>query len=192
MLAAFIEPCSIAILYLYHSIISISLPSQISIKGRSGEAPMEIEKLQRSTVERLRKVKQEHGLTIPQICEMLDKKGCFLSEATVKRVFSENHDPMSFRYRDTLAPLADVLLDMYSDHSGSEDINALKAMIHDKNKMIDMLLIKNEEQKKDYEKRITHLQKQIESLEKHLDFRERVIEQKDIVIGKLINKVIGE
>lgn len=151
---------------------------------------MEIEKLQKSTVERLRNVRKEHGLTIPQICEMLDAKGYFLSEATVKRVFSENHDPLSFRYRDTLAPLADVLLDLYSDKSNSEDISALKAMIHDKNKMIDMLIVKNEDLKADYERRINHLQKQIDKLEQHLDFRERIIERKDSVIEKLLNKVI--
>lgn len=151
---------------------------------------MEIEKLQKSTVERLRTVKKEHGLTLTQISDMLDQKGYFLSEATVKRVFSENHDPLSFRYRDTIAPLADVLLDLYGDKSGSEDIHALKAMIHDKNKMIDMLIVKNEEQKKDFEKRVAHLQKQIESLEKHLDFRERVITRKDEVIEKLINKIV--
>ena len=153
---------------------------------------MEIEKLQRSTVERLRSTRREHGLTISQICDMLDKKGYFVSEATVKRVFSENHDPMSFKYRDTIAPLADVLLDLYADKSGSEDVLALKSMIHDKNKMIDLLLVKNEELKKDYDKRIAHLQKQVECLENHLDFRERVIERKDAVIEKLINKAIGE
>lgn len=151
---------------------------------------MEIEKLQKTTVERLRNVRKEHGLTIPQICEMLDAKGYFLSEATIKRVFSENHDPLSFRYRDTLAPLADVLLDLYSDKSNSEDISTLKAMIHDKNKMIDMLIVKNEDLKADYERRINHLQKQIDKLEQHLDFRERVIERKDSVIEKLLNKVI--
>lgn len=151
---------------------------------------MEIEKLQKITVERLRNVKKEHGLTLAQICDMLDQKGYFLSEATVKRVFSENHDPLSFRYRDTIAPLADVLLDLYDEKSGSDDVKALKAMIHDKNKMIDLLIVKNEEQKKDFEKRIAHLQKQIESLEKHLDFREKVIERKDEVIEKLINKIV--
>lgn len=151
---------------------------------------MEIEKLQRSTVERLRNVKKEYGLTIPQILEKLDAKGYFLSEATVKRVFSENHDPTSFRYRDTIAPLADVLLELYDDSSNSQDVNALKAMIHDKNKMIDMLIVKNEELKRDSERRIAHLQKQIDSLEKHLDFREKVIERKDEVIEKLINKVL--
>ena len=151
---------------------------------------MEIEKLQKSTVIRLRAVKKEHGLSIPQIIEMLDKKGCYLSEATIKRVFSDNYDPMSFRYRDTIAPLADVLLDVYSDDSGSDDVNALKSLIHDKNKMIDMLMIKNEEIKKDTEKRIAHLQKQIDRLEKNLDFREDVVKKKDEIIAALLNKYV--
>jgi transcriptional regulator with XRE-family HTH domain len=150
---------------------------------------MEIEKLQRSTVERLRNVRKEHGLTIPQICEMLDKKGCFISEATVKRVFSENHDPTTFRYRDTLAPLADVILDIYDDKSGSEDVAALKAMIHDKNKMIDLLVVKNEEQKADFERQISHLKKQVDRLEANLDFRERMIDRKDGVVSKLLDNI---
>lgn len=153
---------------------------------------MEIEELKKKTVSRLRQVRKDNGLTIPAIIEMLDAKGCYLSEATVKRVFSENADPTSFRYRDTIAPLADVLLDLYSDTSGSEDIAALKAMIHDKNKTISILLARDEERKADYEKRLAHLQKQIEALEKHLDFREKVIERKDEVIERLINKVINE
>lgn len=150
---------------------------------------MEIEKLQRGTVERLRNVRKEHGLTISEICDMLDKKGYFLSEATVKRVFSENHDPMGFRYRDTIAPLADVLLELYNDKSNSEDITALKAMIHDKNKTIDLLVIKIEEQKKDFEKRVAHLKNQVQRLEKNLDFSENVVNRKDEVIEWLINKI---
>lgn len=189
MLAAYVY--IILILSVKYKLIAVSNTYHLRIIIKEMK-PMEIEKMQKTTVERLRNVRKEHGLTIPQICDMLEQKSYFISEATVKRVFSENHDPLSFRYRDTIAPLADVLLDLYDDESNSDDIAALKAMIHDKNKMIDMLLVKNEEQKNDYERRIAHLQKQIDSLEKHLDFRERVIERKDAVIERLIDKVIGE
>lgn len=149
---------------------------------------MEINEIKVKTVSRLRQVRKDNGLTIPAIMEMLEAKGCFLSEATVKRVFSDNADATSFKYRDTIAPLADVLLDLYSDKSGSEDVEALKAMIHDKNKTINILLARDEERKADYENRIAHLQKQICKLEEHLDFRERVIERKDEVIEKLITR----
>lgn len=151
---------------------------------------MEVEKIQKSTVERLRNVKKEHKISTSQIIEMLEKRGYFISEATVKRVFSEKSDPLSFRYRDTIAPLADAILDVYSDTSNSEDIQALKAMIHDKNKMIDMLMIKNEELKNDTEKRISNLLKQIDRLEKNLDFREEVVKKKDEIIAALLNKYV--
>lgn len=153
---------------------------------------MEVNTLKKDTVERLRKVKREKELTVSSILELLERKGYFLSENTVKRVFSENADPTSFKYRDTIVPLADVLLDFYEDQSGTEETEALKAMIRDKNMTISILVAKNEEIRGDFDKRIVHLQKQIENLEKHLEFRERVVERKDAVIEKLLNKLIGE
>ena len=151
---------------------------------------MEINKLKRDTVERLRKVKKDNGLTNSQIMDMLEKNNCYISEATIKKVFSENNDPGSFKYQSTIVPLADVLLDMFSDDSGSDDIAALKALIHDKNEMISILVAKNEEIRADYEKRLNHLQKQIGMLEDHLIFREKQIDKKDEIISKLLNKVI--
>ena len=150
---------------------------------------MEIEEVKRTTVARLRAVKKEHGLTVPNIMEMLEAKGCYLSEGTVKRLFSENADPVSFKYRDTIAPLADVLLDLYSDKSSTEDVEALKAMIHDKNKTISILIARDAERKEDYDNREAKLNKQIERLEKNLDFRERVISRKDDVIEKLLERL---
>ena len=151
---------------------------------------MEVSTLKKDTVERIRKVKKERELTIPDILNMLEKKNYFLSEATLKRVFSENNDASSFKYRDTIVPLADVLLDFYSDQSGTNEAEALRSMIRDKNMTISILIAKNEEIRVDYDKRIAHLQKQIDRLEKNLDFREKVVERKDEVIEKLINKVI--
>lgn len=151
---------------------------------------MEINNLKRDTVERLRRVKKEQGFTITHIMQLLEDNGQYLSEATVKRVFSENADPQSFKYRDTLVPLADILLDFYSDASSTDDLKALKAMIRDKNMTICILIAKNEEIRADYDKRINHLQKQIDKLEEHLEFRERVVEQKDKVIEKLLNTII--
>lgn len=122
--------------------------------------------------------------------DMLEKRNCYISEATIKRLFSENNDPSTFKYQSTIAPLADVLLDIFNDESGSEDVSALKAMIHDKNEMISILVVKNEEIRADYEKRIIHLQKQIAMLEEHLLFREKQIDKKDDIISKLLSKVV--
>ena len=153
---------------------------------------MEVKTLKKDTVERLRKVKKEKEFTISTIMKMLEQKQFYLSETTVKRVFSENADPASFKYQDTILPLADVLLDFYEDQSGTDEVEALKAMIRDKNMTISILVAKNEEIRADFDKRIAHLQKQIDRLEKTLDFREGVVARKDEVIEKLIKKVIGE
>ena len=55
--------------------------------------------------------------------------------------------------------------------------------------MIEILVFKTEEQKSDYERRIAHLTKQVERLEKNLDFRENVINRKDTVIEQLFERI---
>ena len=111
---------------------------------------MEIEKLKRTTIKRLKKVKIENGLSVSKIMELLEKEGKFVSEATIKRVFSEGSEEYNFRYQDSIAPLADVLLDLYGDTSGLNDVAALKQIIHDKNQTIEFMMIKFEEQKNSY------------------------------------------
>ena len=148
---------------------------------------MELEKLKKSTIIRLKRVKAEQGLSISKIMDLLEEKGKFVSEATVKRVFSEGSEDFNFRYQDSIAPLADVLLDWYGDSSGLDDVSALKQIIHDKNQTIEFMMIKFEEQKTAYEKNVAHLKEQIQSLNERLDFRERVVDRKDAVIEKLLN-----
>lgn len=150
---------------------------------------MEIEALKKQTIERLKRVKKEQELSISQIMDMLSTKGYYLSEPTLKKVFSENSDSYNFKYRDTIAPLADVLLDLYGDSSDVSTSDEVKHLIREKNKMIEILLYKNEEQKADYEKRIAHLKKQVERLEGNLDFRERMIDRKDETISKLLESI---
>lgn len=152
---------------------------------------MEMEKVKKDTIDRLRKVKADNGLTISGIMEMLEEKGTYISESTVKRMFSENADALSFKY-STIAPVADALLDLYKDDSGLDDVEALRAMIKEKNRTIALLMNRDEERKEDYEERIKKLERQVEKLDEHLMFRERVIQRKDAVIEKLLNKVIGE
>ena len=150
---------------------------------------MEIEALKKQTIERLKCAKKEQELSISQIMDMLSSKGYYLSELTLKKVFSENSDTYNFKYRDTIAPLADVLLDLYGDATSETASDEVKHLIREKNKMIEILLYKNEEQKADYEKRMAHLKKQVERLEGNLDFREKMIDRKDETISKLLDSI---
>lgn len=146
---------------------------------------MEIEAMKKQTIERLKAVKREQELSINAIMDMLSTKGHFISEPTLKKVFSDNSDNYNFKYRDTIAPLADVLLDLYSE----DDDDRMKQLIREKNKLIEILIHKTEEQKADYERRIAHLKNQVSRLESNLDFRERVITRKDEVIEKLLDRI---
>lgn len=150
---------------------------------------MEIEALKKQTIERLKCAKKEQELSISQIMDMLSSKGYYLSEPTLKKVFSENSNTYNFKYRDTIAPLADVLLDLYGDATSETASDEVKHLIREKNKMIEILLYKNEEQKADYEKRMAHLKKQVERLEGNLDFREKMIDRKDETISKLLDSI---
>lgn len=165
---------------------------------------MEIEKLKRNTITRLKKIKNEQGLTIPKIIEMLEKSGEFVSEATLKRIFADGSEERSFRYYDTIAPLANVLLDEYGADGNVEDVEGLRQIIREKNRMIEALMIKLEEQKSVYDKRdamykerqgiyehhISRLEDEIDRLNEHLSGCERRIERKDIVLEQLLNAYI--
>ena len=146
---------------------------------------MEIEAMKKQTIERLKAVKREQELSISNIMDMLSTKGHFISEPTLKKVFSDSSDNYNFKYRDTIAPLADVLLDLYSE----DDDDKMKRLIREKNKLIEILIHKSEEQKADYERRIAHLKNQVSRLESNLDFREKVIDRKDEVIEKLLDRI---
>ena len=165
---------------------------------------MEIEKLKRKTIKRLKEIKDEQGLSIPKIADMLESRGQFVSEATLKKVFADGSEDRNFRYQDSLAPIADVLLDIYGDTSGLQDVESLKQIIREKNKMIEFLMIKIEEQtmvhankealykerQSIYEHNLKRLEEEVDQLNEHLKSRENCIERKDALLEKLVNSYL--
>lgn len=158
---------------------------------------MAIEKLKRRTIKRLKQIKEEQGLTIPQIMEMMEKRGLFVSEATIKKVFADGSEEKNFRYQDSIAPIADVLLDIYGDTSGLEDLESLKQIIHEKNKLIELLMIKLEEtedaaKSRDalYADRKSAYEKTIDSLELQVHRLHEQVDRKDIMLEKLMNALL--
>ena len=158
---------------------------------------MEIEKMKRRTIRRLKEIKAQQGLSISQIMNMMEERGQFVSEATMKKVFADGSEEKSFRYQDTIMPIADVLLDLYGDTSGLDDAESLRNIIREKNKLIELLMMKLEEiqsahkeketvyadRKSAYERQITHLEAQVSRYELALD-------RKDALIERLLNATI--
>ena len=123
--------------------------------------------------------------------KMMEERGQFVSEATLKKIFQDGSEEKNFRYQDTIMPVADVLLDLYGDKSGIDDAESLRHIIREKNKMIEMLMVKLEEQarahadketvyadrKAAFEKQISHLEAQIARYEKAIDKKDDLIER---------------
>lgn len=158
---------------------------------------MELEKMKRKTIRRLKEIKSEQGLSIPQIIDMMEAAGQFVSEATLKKVFAEGSEEKNFRYQDTIMPIADVLLDLYGDKSGLDDVESLREIIREKNKFIESLLVKIEEQKAVYanketvyEDRKAAYERQIGQLEAQNKRYELEIDRKDALIERLIDAAI--
>ena len=160
---------------------------------------MEIEKLKRRTIHRLKEIKAEQQLSISQIMSMMEERGQFVSEATLKKIFQDGSEEKNFRYQDTIMPVADVLLDLYGDKSGLDDAESLRHIIREKNKLIELLMLKLEEQEKAhadkelvYADRKAAFEKQIAQLEAQLARCEKAIDRKDELIKRLIDATIPE
>lgn len=160
---------------------------------------MEVEKMKRKTIRRLKEIKAEQQLSYTQIMKMLEDAGQYVSEATLKKVFADGSEEKNFRYHDTIMPIADVLLDLYGDRSGLEDVESLREIIREKNKFIDSILIKLDDQKEDYKEkeklyneRKEVYEEMISLLKDHLARCEKAIERKDAMIERLLNATLQE
>lgn len=151
---------------------------------------MELEKLKKSTIIKLKKIKQEQNLSIKKIMDLLEDQGQFVSEGTLKKIFAEGSEEKSFRYQDTLAPLADVLLDIYGDQSEVNDVTTLKRIIREKNKQIEFLMVKMEEQKEIYAERKAMYERRIEDLNAQLKRLDISVEKKDKMLEQLMDKYL--
>lgn len=158
---------------------------------------MEIEKMKRKTIHRLKEIKNEQGLSIQKIMELLEARGQFVSEATLKKLFSDGSEEKNFRYQDTIMPVADVLLDLYGDKSGLDDVESLRSIIREKNKFIELLMMKLEEQatahaekEKVYADRKAAFESQIEQMKAQIARCEIALDRKDALIERLIGQVL--
>ena len=148
---------------------------------------MEIEKMKRKTIRRLKEIKSEQGLSVPKIMDLMEERGQYVSESTIKRVFADGSEEQSFRYQDSIAPIADVLLDIYGDTSSLDDAESLRHIIREKNKLIEFLMIKLDEQEAAFESRKSMYEERKSIYDRNIARLENQIERKDDLIERLLN-----
>ena len=105
---------------------------------------------------KLKETRIQKGYSISDIENLLEKNGQHLSRSTISRFFSEGSEDVSFRYEETIKPIADVLLDTDNiEETDNMDVQAMKSLLKYK------------------AMRIEELEKQVTRLEAALD-KERI------------------
>ena len=140
---------------------------------------------------KLKEVREEKNLSYNDIMELMEKNGDYLAKSTLSRVFGEGSEDMSFRYEETIRPIAKALLDIENiEADDTMDIQAMKSLLKYKIQRIE-----------DLEKQVDHLSKALdkekirgqeklletqEEFQRKFDFMSNQISLKDKRIDNLL------
>lgn len=164
----------------------------------------------RDLIIQLKEVREEKGLSYNDILSLMEKNGDYLSKSTISRVFSDGSEEMSFRYEETIRPLAKVLLDIETiEDDDNLDTRAMKSLLKYKIQRIeelekqvekldcDIVKIKlsnhekMEAEREVYNRRVEFLKGQIELKDKRMDQLLEAIFTKDKLYNELLEKTLN-
>lgn len=139
----------------------------------------------REIILKLKKVKIEKGLSLDKILELMQENNDYLAKSTLSRVFADGSEDKTFRYEETIRPIAKVLLDMETiEPDDNTDVQALKSIIRYKSRLIDELEKQLENEKIKSLQDMENLRKQFES---DTELLRKQIDYKDIRMDKLMD-----
>lgn len=151
----------------------------------------------RDIIIKLKEVRDEKQLSYTDILNLMEKNGDFLAKSTLSRVFAEGSETMSFKYEETIRPIANALLDIENiEDDDNMDVKAMKSLLKYKIQRIEELeqqLIKAEaaldrEKVKYHEK----LDKERDRSQRSIDFLKKQIELKDKRMDLLLEAVFAK
>ena len=130
-------------------------------------------------ITKLKKVREENGLSFQKIVELVEQNGGNVSLSTVKRVFEDGSESYGFQYENTLKPIADAVLGIYTESAAAspDEADALKAIIDYKSDKITELTAQLERTEESYRRRLDFLKDQIALKDKRIDRRDDMIER---------------
>ena len=142
----------------------------------------------RDLIIKLKAVKEEKGLSLNKIVDLIEANGDFISRSSIQRVFADGSEDCSFRYEETIRPIAKALLDIENiEDNDSLDTATLKTLLKYKIQRIEDLenqlehlqaALDNEKLKRhekideiraEYERKIDFLKEQITLKDKRMD-----------------------
>lgn len=157
-------------------------------------------------ISRLKEVRQAKNLSYQDIVDLTNGA---VSKTTVSRVFADGSEEVSFRFDETLKPIAGVLLDVDNfEENDSTTVLAMKSLLRYKSDCIIELenqikelnselngeKIKQQEkfdtERRLYNDRITFLLHQIELKDKRMDQLLEAVFQKDKQMKEMLERLI--
>ena len=87
---------------------------------------------------KLKEVKADKGLSLDKILVMVENNGDYISKSTLARVFKDGSENGSFRYEETIRPIANALLDIENEEADDDaETLAFKSILKLKMRVID-------------------------------------------------------
>lgn len=159
---------------------------------------------------RLKKVRQEKNLSYSDILELMEKNGDFLAKSTLSRLFSDGSEELSFKYDETIRPVAKALLDIESiEEDDTMDIQAMKSLlkykiqrIEELERQIELLKSQLDKEKIKYHeklgkerataaKSIEFLKEQVRYKDKRMDLLLQAVQDKDSRYDELLKMILS-
>ena len=158
---------------------------------------------------KLKEVREEKGYSYGDILTMMEKNGDFLSKSTISRVFADGSEEMSFRYEETIRPIANALLDIDNiEEDDTMDTQAMKSLLKYKSQYISDLeqqiqklesdlnkeKIKYHEkldaERERFNKSIEFLKEQVAYKDKRMDLLLDSVQEKDKLHKEMLEKLL--
>lgn len=127
----------------------------------------------------LKRVREENGLSYQKIVEMVENNGEYVSLSTVRRVFEDGSESYGFQFDNTLRPIANAVLGIYSDTDivSASEVEALKSIVSYKSDRIVELESQLKRTEDSYRRRLDFLKNQISLKDERIDKRDAMIER---------------
>ena len=144
---------------------------------------------------KLKTVRDQQHLSIPQIKSLVDATGAYISMTTLRRVFAEHSEiDDSFSYENTLRPIAQALLinnELETDDASIRArIESFEAIMRHKNELIESLHKQIEALKEEHEKRCKEYEQRMDFLRDQIELKDQRMDRKDGMIEKLLDQVL--
>lgn len=143
---------------------------------------------------KLKEVRKEKNLSYGDILDLMEKNGDYVSKSTLSRVFQEGSEDLSFKYEETIRPIAKALLDIETIEEDDDlDVQAMKTLLQYKMQRIEQLEEQVEYMESAYNKEkvkmFEKMEQERQQWSRSIDFLKEQVSLKDKRIDLLLDAV---